>query len=221
MKITGHGRSVHLRILSYSENLKLGLAIYTGAYFVNLARGIQKLRTGLVQTVAGSGCPSTDRKVVNSGKRLRAHVGIDEGNVCSSCTLRGNCERAYAKAREDEGGRTIDVMRFVITYGLDHIAGSEGNKAMINKKVEEAIRSLIKDMVKYGKDALDIDPSEQDPSVPKSQSQHQEHRSTFPTLEADWNCPKYFKSCNLCFICHKGGDLNGLIWALFHFELVK
>lgn len=32
--------------------------------------------------IAGSGCPSTDRKVVNAGKRLRAHVGIDEGNVC-------------------------------------------------------------------------------------------------------------------------------------------
>jgi len=27
------------------------------------------------------GCPSLDRKVVNSGKRLRAYVGIDEGNV--------------------------------------------------------------------------------------------------------------------------------------------
>lgn len=32
--------------------------------------------------IAGCGCPSTDRKVVNSGKRLRAHVSIDEGNVC-------------------------------------------------------------------------------------------------------------------------------------------
>lgn len=31
--------------------------------------------------VAGCGCPSVDRKVVNSGKRLRAHVGIDEGDV--------------------------------------------------------------------------------------------------------------------------------------------
>jgi len=32
--------------------------------------------------MAGAGCPSLDRKVVNSGKRLRAHVGIDEGDVC-------------------------------------------------------------------------------------------------------------------------------------------
>lgn len=31
--------------------------------------------------IAGCGCPSTDRKVVNSGKRLRAYVGIDEANV--------------------------------------------------------------------------------------------------------------------------------------------
>lgn len=34
-----------------------------------------------VQIIAGYGCPSIDRKVVNSGKRLRAHVGIDEGDV--------------------------------------------------------------------------------------------------------------------------------------------
>lgn len=36
-----------------------------------------------IEIVAGSGCPSTDRKVVNSGKRLRAYVDIDEENVSS------------------------------------------------------------------------------------------------------------------------------------------
>ena len=35
-----------------------------------------------IKVIAESGCPSVDRKVINSGKRLRAHVGIDEGNVC-------------------------------------------------------------------------------------------------------------------------------------------
>ena len=34
-----------------------------------------------IKVIAESGCPRVDRKVVNSGKRLRAHVGIDEGNV--------------------------------------------------------------------------------------------------------------------------------------------
>lgn len=40
-----------------------------------------------IQVIAGSGCPSLDRKVVNSGKRLRAHVGIDEGTVCAQFSL--------------------------------------------------------------------------------------------------------------------------------------
>lgn len=35
-----------------------------------------------MKVIAGCGCPSIDRKVVNSGKRLRAYVGIDEVNVC-------------------------------------------------------------------------------------------------------------------------------------------
>ncbi|KAL9265303.1 hypothetical protein AKJ16_DCAP15673 [Drosera capensis] len=57
-----------------------------------------------IQVIVGFGCPRTDRKVVNSGKCLRAHVKIDEGNVCSACSLRGTCERAFVKAREDECG---------------------------------------------------------------------------------------------------------------------
>ncbi|KAA8529007.1 hypothetical protein F0562_033505 [Nyssa sinensis] len=102
-----------------------------------------------IQVVAGSGCPSIDRKVVNSGKRLRAHVGIDEGNVCSSCILRGNCERAYVKECEDEGGRTVDVMRFLLTYGLDPITGSVENKPCLNKRVKESVRRLLKEMVEF------------------------------------------------------------------------
>lgn len=36
-----------------------------------------------IQIIARCGCPSLDRKVVNSGKRLRAYVGVDEGDVCA------------------------------------------------------------------------------------------------------------------------------------------
>ncbi|RVX12425.1 hypothetical protein CK203_011500 [Vitis vinifera] len=97
-------------------------------YFLNLRtyRSVKAFSTSYfsrkdIEVVAGSGCPSTDRKVVNSGKRLRAHVDIDEGNVCSSCILRGNCERAYVMASEGEGGRTVDLMRILLTYGLDPI----------------------------------------------------------------------------------------------------
>lgn len=36
-----------------------------------------------IAVLAGCGCPSRDRKVVNSGKRLRVSLGIEEGNVCT------------------------------------------------------------------------------------------------------------------------------------------
>nr|GMD66152.1 zinc finger protein VAR3, chloroplastic-like [Ipomoea batatas] len=104
-----------------------------------------------IEVIAQAGCPSVDRKVVNSGKRLRAHLGIDEGNVCSSCILRGNCERAYVKVREDEGRRTVDVMRLLFIYGLDPISGSVENKPCLNERVKESVRKLLKEIVEFSK----------------------------------------------------------------------
>ncbi|KAI7735001.1 hypothetical protein M8C21_019799 [Ambrosia artemisiifolia] len=144
-----------------------------------------------IKMIAGSGCPSIDRKVVNSGKRLRAHLGIDEGNVCSSCNLRGNCERAYVKAHEDEGSHTVDVMRFVLTYGLDH------NKPFINKQLEEAVRNLTKDMVKFSKKKLDIDPSKRVSSAQRTPTQQQEDQSTNPTIHGGWSCSSSRKTSKI------------------------
>lgn len=61
------------------------------------AFGCRNLSRKDIQVIAGSGCPSLDRKVVNSGKRLRAHVGLDEGTVCAQfsllfCLLSFKCE---------------------------------------------------------------------------------------------------------------------------------
>ncbi|KAH6790398.1 hypothetical protein C2S51_005404 [Perilla frutescens var. frutescens] len=148
-----------------------------------------------IMVIAGSGCPITDRKVVNSGKRLRAHVGINEGNVCSSCILRGDCDRAYVKAREDEGGRTVDVMRFLLTYGLDPVVGSVENKPSLNKNVKESVRTLLKEMV-------DIKVEEQYHEPPKATAQDRtssthenvsnQERSQIdmPMKQGDWICPK-------------------------------
>ncbi|RRT69865.1 hypothetical protein B296_00018790 [Ensete ventricosum] len=67
-----------------------------------------------IHIIGQCGCPSIDRKVVNSGKRLRAHVGIPEGDVSAELFLR---DQNY------EVGRTVDVMRILLTYGLDIITG--------------------------------------------------------------------------------------------------
>ncbi|XP_050373687.1 zinc finger protein VAR3, chloroplastic-like [Argentina anserina] len=148
-----------------------------------------------VQIIAGYGCLSIDRKVVNSGKRLRAHVGIDEGDVCSSCSLRGDCERAYVKAREDEGGRTVDVMRFLLTHGLDPRTETVGNKASLNRKVKESVRRLLKEMVEYSTEKLDANLPEsttlkrvetsQNNAVPQEKC-----NLNVPMKQGDWICPK-------------------------------
>ncbi|GKD50376.1 zinc finger, RanBP2-type containing protein, partial [Tanacetum coccineum] len=116
-----------------------------------------------------------------------------------------------------ESGRTVDVMRFVLTYSLDHNTISEGNKPVINKKVEEAIRSLIKDMVKYSKDELDFEASKQVPSVHPNTSQQQYHRPMNLTTQDNWNCPKCkflnFAKHVKCMRCngllHKRSDRSG------------
>lgn len=137
-----------------------------------------------IQVLVQLGCPSTDRKVVNSGKRLRAHVGIDEGNVCSSCRLRGQCERAYVKASEDAGGRNVDVMRILLTYALDPITGSVENKLCQNEVVEESVRKLLNEIVQFSINEAYSEPWKEK-SIPLPQG-----KSEAPIKQGDWLCPK-------------------------------
>ncbi|XP_059447374.1 uncharacterized protein LOC132178831 [Corylus avellana] len=148
-----------------------------------------------IHVIARSGCPSIDRKVVNSGKRLRAHVGIDEGNVCSSCNLRGDCDRAYVKARQEEGGRTVDVMRILLTYALDPITGTLENKSLLNKLVKESVRRLLKEMVEYSTKELDsklpkATPLKRVASAKDHSSPPGKGHLNVPMKQGDWLCPK-------------------------------
>ncbi|KAF7827572.1 zinc finger protein VAR3, chloroplastic [Senna tora] len=156
-----------------------------------------------IQVIVGLGCPSIDRKVVNAGKRLRAHVGIDEGNVCSTCNLRGECERAFVKAREDEGGRTVDLMRIILTYGLDPVIGSVENKPCLNKIIKESVRRLLKQLVErsINDDGLNVPNSSSRVSLnPKDKGNIE-----VPMKQGDWICPKCnyinFRRNMVCLKC--------------------
>ncbi|AEE35094.1 Ran BP2/NZF zinc finger-like superfamily protein [Arabidopsis thaliana] len=140
-----------------------------------------------IKVIAGCGCPSTDRKVVNSGKRLRAYVGIDEGNVCGSCNLRGKCERAYAQARDDEGARTIDVMRLLLTYGLDSISPTVENRACQTKLVEDSVRKLLRESVAYS--LTDFESAETETAGDELQPNSQDIDERDPRKRpGDWYC---------------------------------
>ncbi|KAJ0988641.1 hypothetical protein J5N97_006997 [Dioscorea zingiberensis] len=149
-----------------------------------------------IQVIVGSGCPSLDRKVVNSGKRLRAHVGIQEGNVCSSCNLRGNCERAYVNARKDEAARTIDVMRILLTNALNQTTASVENQACLKKNVKESSRKLLLEMVEFIDKECGSGTSETTSGRPLSKLEklgaHQMPKCQInvPMKQGDWICPK-------------------------------
>ncbi|MED6224229.1 hypothetical protein PIB30_081953 [Stylosanthes scabra] len=144
-------------------------------------------RKDIANTVA-FGCPSLDRKVINSGKRLRAHLNFDEGNVCSSCNLRGDCDRAFVKAREDQGGRTVDVMRIILTYGLDPITGSVDNKTCLSRNVKESVRILLKEIVEhstsYENHTSEVVTEQAHPYL------QDKGDKDVPVKQGDWVCPK-------------------------------
>ncbi|KDP23941.1 hypothetical protein JCGZ_27101 [Jatropha curcas] len=101
-----------------------------------------------IQKVVESGCPNLLRKAVNSAKRLRAYVRVEEQDVCSTCNLRGSCDRAYVILKNyEEDPRTVDIVRLLMFYALDPLVISGQEKPPGREAVEAAIRKLLSDLI--------------------------------------------------------------------------
>ncbi|XP_043708389.1 uncharacterized protein LOC122657675 isoform X2 [Telopea speciosissima] len=166
-----------------------------------------------IQILVGYGCPSTDTKVVFSGKLLRKHVHLDEGDVCSSCSLRSSCDKAYLLARKEDEARTLDVMRILLTFGFDPVKGTVENKSLLKlKSVKTVVRKLLHEVVKLS--AVPIDPNlpppvtkkpplkvKQPPPPPKKRV----GRDDIEMKKGDWLCPKCdfmnFAKNTVCLQC--------------------
>ncbi|XP_077240395.1 zinc finger protein VAR3, chloroplastic-like [Tasmannia lanceolata] len=163
-----------------------------------------------IQAIVECGCPNLFRKTVNSAKRLRAYVKLDEGDVCSACHLRGSCDRAYATTKDDEGARTVDIVRILLSYAIDPLILSEGDKSHVRETVEASSRKLLCELI-------ELNDTSPDPNLPKRavKSSHQkvtEHDKQSQNVEmkrGDWICPK----CNFmnfsrnikCLECKEDG----------------
>lgn len=151
-----------------------------------------------VQVLVGYGCPSADKKVVFSSKLLRKHAHLDEGDVCSSCSLRNSCERAYLITNKEDEARTIDVMRVLLTYGFDPINGSVENKSLLKQKsVKNVVRKLLHEVVRLS--AVPIDPNLPPPVIkprppkvkqPPPPPKKRVGRDDVEMKKGDWLCPK-------------------------------
>lgn len=107
--------------------------------------------------------------------------------MCGSCNLRGKCERAYAQARDDEGVRTIDVMRILLTYGLDSISPTVENRVCQTKHVEDSVRKLLRESVAYS--LKDFESAETQIAGDELQPNSQDSEERDPRKRpGDWHC---------------------------------
>ncbi|KAJ4848373.1 hypothetical protein Tsubulata_020440 [Turnera subulata] len=147
-----------------------------------------------IQTVVEGGCPNLLRKSVNSAKRLRAHLRLDEAEVCSQCNLRGSCDRAYVILKDNESdARTVDIVRLLLVYALDPLVFS-GEKSPDRGLIEASVRKLLSEMI-------ELSETERDPSLPKPSLKvsQKEPRVNYDSdklsrdvemKRGDWMCPK-------------------------------
>lgn len=99
------------------------------------------------------------------------------------------------KAREGEVGQTVDVMRLLLTYGLNLVIGMVENKSCLNKLVVETARRLLKEILEHSMKELNSESptatftkcsaSEQESSVFQGPG-----HSSVSRKQGDWICSK-------------------------------
>lgn len=115
--------------------------------------------------------------------------------VCSSCLLRGSCDRAHVIPKESEApAGTVDIVRILLAFALDS-AVTTGEKSPSRKRIEESARKLLLELI-------ELSETTPNPETPKpiAREQNQKKKSSrladeklSPDVElkrGDWMCPK-------------------------------
>nr|CAB3493522.1 unnamed protein product [Digitaria exilis] len=98
-----------------------------------------------IEAIVKHGCPNTNRKPVNSAKRLREFVGVKEEDACGACKLRESCDRAYVTPKAEDQARTVNVVRILLQYAID--TNSLSGENSINESMQESARKLLSELI--------------------------------------------------------------------------
>lgn len=85
----------------------------------------------------------------------------------------------------------MDVMRFLLTYGLDSVV----NKPSLNKRVKDSVRTLLKEMVDFKVDEHECEPLKAISQNWTSSTQEngvdlERGQIDVRVKQGDWICPK-------------------------------
>ncbi|KAK8942294.1 hypothetical protein KSP40_PGU018766 [Platanthera guangdongensis] len=154
-----------------------------------------------IRAVVESGCPNLFRKSVNSSKRLRAFLRLNEADVCSACSLRGSCDRAYFVVHEEEGARTLDIMRVLLSYACNPNALLGGESSSVKVPVQESARRILSEIIKLSDTIIDpaltdrilnIANQKRSSSQPNTTIRKNMNDQDIEMKKGDWLCP----NCN-------------------------
>lgn len=126
-----------------------------------------------MQAIVKCGCPNTNRKPVNSAKRLREFLNVEEKDACKDCKLQKSCDRAYLTPKAENEVRTTDVMRILLDYAIDTKSLSGENS--VNESVQESARKLLSELIILSDTT--IDPSHPKPVFQTSSKQQSSDKS--------------------------------------------
>lgn len=116
--------------------------------------------------------------------------------VCSTCNLRGSCDRAYVILKEPEAtARTVDIMRVLLFYALDPLVISGGEKPPGRDVIESSTRKLLSELIELSESSPAFAPPKPTTkhAVPKDQSLNLMNDKASKDVDmklGDWMCPK-------------------------------
>ncbi|KAL4580102.1 hypothetical protein LXL04_016280 [Taraxacum kok-saghyz] len=152
--------------------------------------------------------PNTDQFQELSYSRSPKHPFLSEliameDDVCRMSTQARKVARKMVAALASTDNRTQCVR---LSYGLHHLNHSPDSEPYMNKRLEEAIKSLIRDMMKFSKTELDFDPSKCAPSYHERIESLGDNRDQAELKRGDWICIRCkffnFAKNTKCLQCH-------------------
>lgn len=115
--------------------------------------------------------------------------------VCSSCLLRGSCDRANVIVKDSEAAAgTVDIVRILLAYALDS-AVVTGEKFPGREHIEVSARKLLLELIELSETAPNPEFSKPVAIAPnqKKKSSLLADENLSPDIElkrGDWMCPQ-------------------------------
>lgn len=116
---------------------------------------------------------------------------LDPLQVCSTCNLRGSCDRAYVILKGEEANtRTVDVVRLLLFYALDQHVISGGEKPPGRERVELSAKKLLSELLELNEASSAPAPWKPAAKPPPMSLMDDELSQNCEMKRGDWMCPK-------------------------------